>query len=97
MVPDALRPYLVLDRYRDAVHRAEVVAGGDGPLRFLSGGHRFGAADGQVRVELEVQRVNAVKVGGGRLHRGHLALPDKLAKLRHGEERNVLLVHRSLL
>ena len=94
---DAPRPDLVLDRHRDAVHRAEVVPGGDGPLRFLSGGHGLAAADGQVGVELEVQAVDAVKVGGCSLHGRHFPLPNQLAQFRRGEEGNILLVHHSLL
>ena len=95
--PDSPSPDLVLDRHRDSVHRAEILAPGDGPLRLLGSGHRLVAGDGQVRVELEVEGIDAIQVGRGCLNGRDLSRPDQFRKFRRGQEGNILLVHGSLL
>ena len=66
---DTLGVELVLYRNRDAVHRAGVPPGGDVLLRLPCLGQRLVAADGDVGVQLSVNRLDAVQVRFGRLHR----------------------------
>ena len=91
--PDALGPNLVLEGYRDAVHRTQVFAAGDGTLGFMRSRHGLLSGDGQVRVELEVQGVNAVEVRRGGLDRRNFAGANQVREFRRGQKRNVLLVH----
>src|SRR5690606_27695734 len=87
---DSLRVVNVLERERDAVQGAAVVAARDlalGPLRLRA---RELGSHGDERVELRLEGLDALEAGRRELDRGELAGADEAGGLGDGEAAEVL-------
>ena len=91
--PDALGPELVLDRHGNAVHRPQVLAPRNRLFSLAGSLQRLAPRDRQEGVELEVQRVDSLKIGLGNLDGGDLSRLDQPRELSHGEEWQIASVH----
>ena len=93
--PHPRRVELVLDGHRYAVERPSVVPRRDFLLCLPGGRHGQLSRDGQIGIELEVQVVNAVKVGFCGFYGGHLFGLNQTGEIAGGEEGQVGFVHDS--
>ena len=92
---DALRPYLVFDPHRDAVHRPPVVARLDFLLRLPRFLQRPFPKHRDEGVELEVKVVDPLQVSLDCLNRRHLSALDEAAKGGCGVQRKFAAGHKT--